>query len=360
MERENGLNSKGTVESILLVLCFLGLIYALYDVLKVFLGIFTFSLIFAVSFAGLFEKMVRWCRGRRSLAAIIYAILLIGILVQPLVLLISNLSHHVKELSMFLADVRRNGLPALPPEIGKIPVVGPTIAEFYAELQDQPRETIARHGGQIRFILHEILTRGAGVFGAAVEIVLGIIISAFLLSGGDKITNPIISALKHILGREDTDAILSTSAMAIRGVSIGIIGTAFLSAIIAWVGLFIAGVPFSLGVAALVFFLVIIQVGPLPVWIPVVAWLFIEGHTGMAVFMIIYGIGLLAIDAVIKPVLIAKSGRLPFLVIFTGVIGGLVAWGFTGMFKGAIIVAVFYTLFVNWLERKESAETAIA
>jgi predicted PurR-regulated permease PerM len=258
-----------------------------------------------------------------------------------------------------LADVRQNGLPPLAPSIAKIPVIGETISNFYLELQDQPRETIARHGGQIRMILHEILTRGVGVFGAAVEIILGIILSAFFLSGGEKVLHPVSRSLSHILGEEDANSLLSTSAMAIKGVSVGIMGAALIAAIIAWIGLLIAGIPFSLGIAAIVFFLVIIQVGPLPVWIPVVAWLFYQGHTGQAVFMICYGIALLAIDAVLKPVLIAKSGKLPLLVILIGVIGGVVAWGFTGMFKGAIIVAVFYTVFINWLERKE-AETSPA
>jgi predicted PurR-regulated permease PerM len=70
--------------------------------------------------------------------------------------------------------------------------------------------------------------------------------------------------------------------------------------------------------------------------------------------MIIYGVVLLAIDSVIKPLLISKSGKLPFLVLFLGVIGGMIAWGFTGMFKGAIIVAVFYTVFTSWLQKKEA------
>ncbi|MES1249501.1 MAG: AI-2E family transporter YdiK, partial [Chitinophaga rupis] len=67
------------------------------------------------------------------------------------------------------------------------------------------------------------------------------------------------------------------------------------------------------------------------------------------------GVVLLLIDGFLKPILIAKSGgKLPFLVLFLGVIGGLAAWGFTGMFKGAIILAVFYTLFTSWLEKKNT------
>lgn len=355
MEALHQKNYRSIIETILIILLFLGLIYALFDVLKVFLGIFTFALIFAVSFAYPFEKMVALFKGRRRLCAVIYSLLLIAIIVQPFMLLISTLTHHVKDISLFITQVRQNGLPPLSPSLAKVPIAGDYIADLYTQLQQQPKETLAQHELQIKALLQGIITKGAGIFGATTEIILGIIISAFMLSGREKIFVPFYNALKHILGKDDTDALLKTSEMAVKGVSIGIMGTAFIAAAIAWVGLIIAGIPFSLGIAAIVFFLVIIQVGPLPVWIPIVIWLFLQGHTGWGVFMTVYGVVLLGIDSVVKPLLISKSGKLPFLVLFMGVIGGMVAWGFTGMFKGAIIVAVCYTVFINWLERRDIA-----
>jgi predicted PurR-regulated permease PerM len=161
--------------------------------------------------------------------------------------------------------------------------------------------------------------------------------------------------MQHLLGRREGLSLLRATTQAIKGVSIGVIGTAFIAAVISWVGLRIAGVPFALFLSALIFFLVLIQLGPLLVWIPLVLWTASLGHTGMTVFLIIYGIVLLIIDGILKPILIAKSGgKLPFLVMFLGVIGGLAAWGFTGMFKGAIILAVFYTLFNSWLDKKNT------
>ncbi len=346
-------NPKGTIETLLIVLFFLGLLYALFDVMKVFIGVFTFAIIFAISFSRLFEKMVVLFKGKRKLAAVVYALLLIAIVAQPFVYLISSLSHHLKDISHFITNVRDNGLPPLSPAISNMPIAGGAITDFYTQLQQEPKATLALHENKIKMVIQGIITRGAGVFGAASEIILGIIISAFLLQGGSRMLAPLSGALKHILGKDDADELLNTTAMAIKGVAVGIMGTALIAAIVAWIGLMIAGIPFSLGIAAIVFFLVIIQVGPLPVWIPLVVWLFFTGHTGWAVFMIIYGIALMGIDAVIKPLLISRSGKLPFLVLFLGVIGGMVAWGFTGMFKGAIIVAVFYTVFNTWLERKE-------
>lgn len=360
MEKSPTRSTADTIELLLIILLFLGLLYALFDVLKAFVGVLTFSMIFAISFVKPFEKLVTACKGKRKLAAFLYALILIAILVQPFVLLISTLSHHLKDLSLFIDNIKNNNLPPLSPVIKGLPFIGDPIEKFYLDLQQHPNEIMAQHSHELKAVLHGILTKGVGLFGAAAEIIFGIIISAFFLSGREKILSYFSNALKHILGKEDTDSLLHAIAMAVKGVAIGVMGTAFIAAIVAWIGLLIAGFPFSLGIAAIIFFLVIIQVGPLPVWIPLVIWYFLNGHTGWGIFMIIYGVVLLAIDSVIKPLLISKSGKLPFLVLFLGVIGGMIAWGFTGMFKGAIIVAVFYTVFTTWLQRKEGKLNEIA
>jgi predicted PurR-regulated permease PerM len=184
-------------------------------------------------------------------------------------------------------------------------------------------------------------------------LVLGIIISAVFLNSGTKILNPIYAVMKRMVGEHDGPALVDASGRAVKGVAIGVMGTAFIAGIAAWIGFTIAGISIAAGLAAITFFFVVIQIGPLLVFLPVCIWLGMQGETGMAVFMTIYGIVvLMGIDNVLKPILIAKSGKLPILVLFLGVIGGMAAWGFTGMFKGAIILAVFYTLFNSWLKPK--------
>jgi predicted PurR-regulated permease PerM len=156
-----------------------------------------------------------------------------------------------------------------------------------------------------------------------------------------------------MVGENDGPALVDASGRAVKGVAIGVMGTAFIAGIAAWIGFAIAGIPIAAGLAAITFFFVVIQIGPLLVFVPVCIWLGMQGETGMAIFMTIYGIVvLMGIDNVLKPILIAKSGKLPILVLFLGVIGGMTTWGFTGMFKGAIILAVFYTLFNSWLKPK--------
>jgi predicted PurR-regulated permease PerM len=345
-------SSRNIVEAILVVILLVSLMLALYDVLKVFFGVLTFALIFSVSFAGLFEWLARVLGNRRILAAIIYTVVLIAIVAIPLIYLIKALQHHVKDAIAWMNDVRTNGLPPLPQWVTKLPLIGDEIASFWQQLQSSPRETIVSHGEPIKEAMRHILTSGAGVVGTALQFIIGIIISAFLLVSGEKAMLPVKSTMQHLLGKRDGLSLLRATAGAIKSVSIGVMGTAFIAAIISWIGLLIAGIHYKMVLSALIFFLVLIQLGPLWVWVPLVIWTASQGHTGVTIFLIIYGIVLLIIDAVLKPILLAKAGgKLPFLVLFLGVVGGLSAWGFTGMFKGAIILAVFYTLFNSWLEK---------
>ena len=278
--------------------------------------------------------------------------LLIGIVALPFIYLISELANFLQDSQTWIADAKINGLPPLPEWIAGLPVVGKNISKTWQELQNDP-STIHLYEPKLRAVITRLLGGGLGVVGAGLELILGIIISAVFLNSGVKILNPIYAVMKRIVGEHDGPALVDASGKAVKGVAIGVMGTGFIAGIAAWIGFSIAGISIAAGLAAITFFLVVIQLGPLFVWLPVAIWLGSQGETGMAIFITIYGIVvLMGIDNILKPILIAKSGKLPLLVLFLGVLGGMAAWGFTGMFKGAIILAVFYTLFNSWLKPK--------
>jgi len=343
---------RSTIETALVLLLLLILLSALYTVLSIFLGVFTYAIILAVAIHPLFEKLARLLGGKRKLAAFIYALLLIGIVALPFVYLINELANLIQGSQAYIADAKANGLPPLPGWIAGLPVVGENISSSWQKLQNDP-DAIHLYEPKIRAVLTRLLGGGLGVVGAGLELVLGIIISAIFLNSGTKILNPIYTLMKRMVGENDGPALVDASGRAVKGVAIGVMGTAFIAGIAAWIGFSIAGISIAGALAAITFFFVVIQLGPLFVWLPVAIWLGSQGETGMAIFTTIYGIiVLMGIDNILKPVLIAKSGKLPILVLFLGVIGGMAAWGFTGMFKGAIILAVFYTLFNSWLKPK--------
>ncbi|HEY5771120.1 MAG TPA: AI-2E family transporter [Chitinophagaceae bacterium] len=343
---------RSIIETALVLLLLLILLSSLYTVLSIFLGVFTYAIILAVAIHPLFEKLARLLGGKRKLAAFIYALILIAIVALPFVYLINELASLIQGSQAYIADAKANGLQPLPEWIAGLPVVGENISSSWQKLQNDP-SAIHLYEPKIRAVLTRLLGGGLGVVGAGFELVLGIIISAIFLNSGTKILNPIYVVMKRMVGENDGPALVDASGRAVKGVAIGVMGTAFIAGIAAWIGFAIAGIPIAAGLAAITFFFVVIQIGPLLVFLPVCIWLGMQGETGMAVFMTIYGIVvLMGIDNVLKPILIAKSGKLPILVLFLGVIGGMTTWGFTGMFKGAIILAVFYTLFNSWLKPK--------
>jgi len=350
--------SKSLVETVLVVLLFLGLLYALFEVLEVFSGVLTFALVFAVSFSYPYGKLVGWLRGRRKLAGVIYSVSLVGVIALPFVFLVSAVSRHVRDVAGWIGSVQKQGLPPLSDKITGLPLVGSSIASFWADLQQSPKDVLHLHGHELNVVLHHLVTGGLGVIGVAAQLILGIIISAFLLERGENMLFPVRDTLNNLLSRQEGSELLQAITQAVRGVSIGVMGTAFIAAFVCWTGLLFAGIPFAVGLSALIFFLCVIQVGPLVIWIPLAGWEYLQGHTDAAVILAVYTVIILVIDFVLKPVMIAKSGKLPFLVLFLGVIGGLSAWGFTGMFKGAIITSVFYTIFTAWLERKRTGGPA--
>ena len=352
-------NSRRFFEPVMGFLLLLLLLFGLYSVLNVFFGVFTYAIIFSVSFFSTFEWLCRKLNNKRKLAAAIYAIILLGILAVPFTYLISELINYVNITADWIENAKVNGYPPLPEKLTTLPVVGKDIQEFWSAVQADPENTRAMYEKQIQSLLQQLIASGKGVIGTTLEFVVGIIISSLLLAQGEKILDPIILTAKRITGEENGPALINASGRAIKGVAVGVMGTAFIEALFAWIGFAITGSSLAVGLAALVFLFALIQLGPLLVVAPAAIWFALQGETGWAIFIGIYGlVVLVGIDNVLKPILIGRSGKLPVLVLFLGVIGGMVAWGFTGMFKGAIILALFYTIFRNWSAKNMTEQPA--
>jgi predicted PurR-regulated permease PerM len=336
------------IEYAFILLLFLAVLYAAYNTLSSFFGIFVFALIFSVSFSPLFEAFTRYLGGRRKLAAFIYAIVLLAIIALPFVYLINALGEYAHKTQVLVGQIRNHNVPPLPEWLGGLPYVGTKISAAWAALEKDPETTLSLYEPQLKAFLHRLLSAGGGILTTGLELIVGIIISAVLLYMGNRAYRPIQLFFTKLLGDTSGNALLDASGKAINGVAIGVMGTALIEAALGWIGFAIAGIPAASGLAAVMFMFAVVQLGPLPVQVPLIIWLVSKGENGWAVFMGIWLVVLIVVDNVIKPILIGKSGKLPILVLFFGVIGGMSAWGFTGMFKGAVMLALIYTMFRSW------------
>ena len=333
------------------------LLFVLFNTLNAFLGVFTYAIIFSVTLFGLFEKLVKIMGNRRKLTGFLYGLILVGIIAVPMILMFSMVINSFHNFQEFINSIKEQNVPPLPEKISSLPVVGEKAQTIWADLESNPKKAVEMYGPQVKSFLQHMISAGGGIIGAALELIVGIIISAVVLTiGGNKVIEPLVNTLKTLTGEKQGMALADASGRAIRGVAIGVMGTGLIAAVLAWLGYAISGIAIAGLLAALTFFLVVIQLGPILVIIPVVIYLAQSGETGWAIFVGIYGlVVLMSVDNILKPILIARSGKLPVLVLFLGVVGGMTAWGFTGMFKGAIVMALFYTLMQGWIKNGKAA-----
>jgi predicted PurR-regulated permease PerM len=161
------------------------------------------------------------------------------------------------------------------------------------------------------------------------------------------------------LGGEQGVSVVELAAQAIRGVALGVGLTALIQAVRGGVGLGLAGVPLAGLLTVLMFMLCIAQIGALPVLVPATAWVFWSGDTGWGVFLLVWSLVVATLDNVVRPMLIRLGADLPLLLIFAGVIGGLLSFGLVGIFIGPVVLAVAFTLLDAWA-RQASQEPPAA
>lgn len=185
---------------------------------------------------------------------------------------------------------------------------------------------------------------GTGV----VQMSLAAFVSFFLYRDGNALLAVIAVTMRKVMG-EGAESIQATVSQTVRGVMYGLLGTALAQALVAAVGFAIAGVPAVPLLSVLVFLTSLIPLGPPLVWGGATIWLFAHGETGWAIFMAIWGTVLISgVDNVVRPMLISRGSSLPFLLTLLGVLGGVIAFGFVGMFIGPVLLAVGYSLMSEW------------
>jgi predicted PurR-regulated permease PerM len=337
-----------TVLALLVIGCFL--------VLRPFLSALIWAVILAYSTWPVYAWLERHLKGRRSLAAFITTILIAAVLIVPLVSVGSSLADDAARVARFVRQLVQDGPPAPPAWLQDIPYVGPQIAEFWAErAADQTRllDDVQPYIGSIRdFALASGITLGQGVL----ELTLSIIAAFFLLRDGRAVGERLERAGQRVAGAR-AERLIEVAGNTIRGVVYGILGTALVQALLAAIGLWVAGVPGPLFLGVLVFFLSPLPIGPPLVWIPAALWLFYQGDTGWGIFLVVWGTVVVSgVDNVLKPLLISRGGNLPLLLVFLGVLGGAVAFGFMGLFLGPTLLAVGFTLVQEWSASRDASD----
>jgi predicted PurR-regulated permease PerM len=244
------------------------------------------------------------------------------------------------------------GLPeAPPPSLAGLPLVGGAISNWWPQLlhiQGDFSELLAPYAGRITGLLVDI---GQAAAASVVQILLALIVATAFWVSGDKLADEVNDIAARLGGETGRNAVTAAEG-AVRGVAWGIVGTGIIQAMLMGIGLAISGVP---GVGVISFLTLIFSIsqilGPLVVvaWLGAAAWLYSEGQIAWAVFMGLWGLIMVSgSDNIVRPLLIKRSSEMPLSLIILGVFGGLIAFGFLGLFIGPALLAVAHGLLRAW------------
>ena len=183
----------------------------------------------------------------------------------------------------------------------------------------------------------------------AIDLLLIMAISAYLYARGDNAAE-FLRRFAHRLAGERGPRAVALAGGAIRGIAMGVIVTAIIQAVLAGIGLAVVGIPFTAILTVVAVFLAIAQIGVMPVLGPAVAWLYWTGSYGWATALLVWTLFVVSFDNVMRPILIRRGADLPLPLIFAGVLGGMIGFGVIGIFIGPVLLAVTYTLLVDWID----------
>ena len=245
---------------------------------------------------------------------------------------------------------------AMPPGwLAGLPLVGVPIADGWRELAEAGFDGLwARFGPYAGSFTTWVVARLGNVGFLAIQFLLTLGLAAFMYAHGETIASAAFR-LGRRLGGKQGEALVHLAGQAIRGVALGVGLTAAIQAILGGLGLVAVGVPFAGLLTVVMFVLCIAQIGMLVVLVPAVIWLYWTGHPVLGTVFLVWSLAISLIDNVLRPMLVRRSADLPLLLIFIGVIGGLIGFGLLGLFVGPVVLAVAYTLLMSWI-RDEPVE----
>lgn len=325
--------------AILSVGCFL--------LLRPFLDIIIAGIIIAIGIYPGHRMLAKVFRGRETLAAALCTLALLLVVILPSVLLIGTFADGINTVTHDL-QAGRVHIPPPPPGLGKLPVIGSRLSEFWNLCSTNLSEAVSRFRPQIQERIPALLSASAGLGRTVLQLLISILLAGFLLATHEadaRFADRVFARIFYDQGPEYEQLVTAT----IRSVTNGILGVAVIQSLFASLGFWFMGLPGAGLWAAIFLIAAVLQLGVL-VLVPAVLYAFATYSTSQAVMFTVWCAFVGVMDNVLKPILLGRGSKVPMAVIFVGVIGGFMAMSIIGLFVGAITLSVGYKLFIAWLD----------
>jgi predicted PurR-regulated permease PerM len=327
-----------------------GLIAASYWILQPFLPAVIWATMVVVATWRVMLGIQARLWGKRSLAVVVMTLILLLVLVVPLSLAIATIADNADRIAGWARWLTEFKVPPPPDWVAGLPLVGTKLLHFWQQVAATGIEDYAAKLAPYASTVTSVFISEAGNFGLLfLQFLLIVVIAAILYAGGESAADW-MKRFGQRLGGEQGANVVVLAGQAIRGVALGVVVTAVVQSVLGGIGLAIAGVPMAPVLTVVMFMLCIAQLGVFLVLLPAVAWLYWSGDNAWGTFLLVWTLVVGSLDNILRPYLIKKGADLPLLLIFAGVIGGMITLGLVGIFVGPVVLAVAYTLVDAWVE----------
>lgn len=337
----------------LAVLSIIGLIALSLWILRPFLPATVWATMIVVATWPWLKGLQGFFGGRRTPAVAIMTIGMLLLLVLPMWWAISTIVERSDQMIEIGKNIAQNGLPSPPDWVKGVPFVGKQIDQFWTEFVAGGAQGLLEHISPYAADTGKwVLTQFGGLGGMMVQFLLVVVVAAILYSSGEGAASLVRTFGKRLAGERGENSMI-LAGRAIRSVALGVGVTAIIQSTLGGIGLVVAGIPYAAVFSALMLMLCIAQLGPALVLFPAVGWMYWSGNNVLATALLVWSLMVVSLDNFLRPILIKRGADLPLLLIFAGVIGGMLSFGLIGIFVGPVALAVTYTLFQSWTSELE-------
>jgi len=346
---------RDLAQTTLSVLFIVTLIVASLWIMRVFIVPIIWAATIVIATWPVMLRIEALCGRRRWLGVLAMTLSMLLVFVVPFWVAVSTIIEYSDNIQEWATSLKEIQLPMPPDWVERVPLAGPKVAATWRDYAAQTPEALAaKLAPYVGQALRWLAAEAGGIGALVIQFLLTIIIAAVMYAGGEAAASGVRRFGARFAGQRGEDVVLLASR-AIRGVALGVVVTALAQALLGGLGLLVAGVPFAGVLTAVMLMFCLAQIGPMLVLIPATVWLYWTGDNVFGTLLAIWTLFVGTLDNFLRPVLIKQGADLPLLLIFAGVIGGLLSLGLLGIFVGPVVLAVSYTLLEAWINESPDA-----
>ena len=336
------------VDTTLRVGILLAMLYWCFHIMSPFLYPIIWGAIIAVASFGSYQKLSSAIGDRPTLAAILVTIIFLAVMIVPIALLTESMATGVEA----LADEAQQGMLKIPPppeSVADWPLIGESLHAIWLKASVNIEAVLKQFAPQLKSLGSWLLSAAAGAGFGLLQFALSILVAGLLLANAGPSRRYTTAFATRLAGDKGVEFI-EIAGKTVNGVTRGILGVAIIQGILAGLGFLVAGIPGAGLWAFVAMVLAVIQIGILPVTIPAIIYVFATAEPLTGILFLVWNIVISTADNILKPLLMGKGAAVPIPIIFIGALGGFMASGILGLFTGAIILSIGYTLYMAWIE----------